>query len=124
MIDQLLTLSREIGGDLYDFLSRDEVLSDSVSGAMIGMDRFWLESVFCEYFWPHPAYKYYAQRSCLTFESEWHLPLDYTPPTWEAHCKVMGYSQGSKPIYIRVILRNAKSLWQENKPTEFRGYPL
>src|SRR5262249_1672502 len=100
------------------------IASGVVQGAVLEIDRFWLEPRVWKSF-RDPLPEFWLARTGL-YDSPFPGDLNYKPDNWSDHCKSKGYSSESSPFVIRVILYpSASSATNPNLyPTLFQEYSI
>jgi hypothetical protein len=123
MINQLIALSREIGGFLYDRLSRNQSL---IRGAMIGVDQYWLEAYKASLMnrLPFPLVDSERPYQSQLLYNQFVVDFGYRPGRWNEHCVAMGYQEDAEPIYFLVILREPEDVSTLDLPNQFERYPI
>src|SRR5262249_25397357 len=103
MMDQLLSRAEDLRPALRNLLS-SYIASNVVQGAVLEVDRHWLQSFLRSYYsLPSPfKFSFWIGEQGLYDTIEWNFA--FRPPDWEQHSEIMGYPPGSGPLFIRIIL--------------------
>lgn len=119
----------EIESRLREFLSN---ASDTIRGIHLYFDEYWLEATranlmthcFQYSFGPQSPEQNMLFPYAAKFFS-WQPDIEFRPSRWGEHCRARGFTEKSRPIIIRVILRDAgMNPRRLDLPNNFEDYPI